>query len=142
MSKAVNFTEATYLALHAMALIAEKNGISLSIHAMAARLSVSEAHLAKVIQRLARSGLIITTRGPNGGAVLAKKPEDTTYLDIFEAIEGKLEAGGCVFGARGCALPQCVFRGFLATITAETETWLRNNTLADFAVAGKEPGGQ
>lgn len=141
MSKAVNFTEATYLALHAMALMAEKNGAPFSIHAMAESLSVSEAHLAKVVQRLARSGLVATTRGPKGGVTLAKKPEDTTYLEIFEAIEGKLQAAGCVFGAKECRLSRCIFRDFLTKVTAETEAWLRNNSLADFASACKQPGG-
>lgn len=132
MSKTANFTEATYLALHAAALAASAGGEPLSIHVMAERLGVSEAHLAKVIQRLARSNLVNTTRGPKGGVVLAKRPEDTTFLEIFEAIEGKLQPAGCVFGCQECPLPKCVFGEFLSRITAETEAWLKSNTLADF----------
>lgn len=135
MSKAVNFTEASYLALHAMALIAGQKGGSLSIRDIAERLQVSEAHLAKVVQRLAHAGLVITCRGPKGGVALAKKPADTSYLEIFEAMEGKLQPVGCVFGTVDCALPKCVFGEFLARITAETEEWLKSNTLAGFAAA-------
>lgn len=132
MSRTVNFTEATYLALHAMALAAGADGEPLSIHAMSGRLGVSEAHLAKVIQRLARSNLVNTTRGPKGGVVLAKKPQNTTFLEIFEAIEGKLQPSGCVFGRGECPLPKCLFGDFLSRITSETENWLQSNTLADF----------
>lgn len=132
MSKTVNFTEATYLALHAMALAAGSSGEPLSIHVMAERLGVSEAHLAKVVQRLARSNLVNTTRGPKGGVVVAKRPEEITFLEIFEAIEGKLQPAGCVFGCKECPLPRCVFGEFLSRITAETEAWLKSNTLADF----------
>lgn len=139
MARVINFTEATYLALHAMALLAGESGEPLSIHAMARGLGVSEAHLAKVILRLARSGLVNTSRGPKGGVVLAKRPGDTTFLEIFEAIEGKFQPAGCVFGAGECALPQCVFGGFLARVTAETEEWLRSNTLSCFAAGATVP---
>lgn len=132
MSKTVNFSEATYLALHAMALAASAGGEPLPIHAMAERLGVSEAHLAKVVQRLARSNLVNTTRGPKGGVVVAKRPEETTFLEIFEAIEGKLQPTGCVFGCKECPLPKCIFGEFLSRIAAETEEWLKSNTLADF----------
>lgn len=135
MSKTVSFTEATYLALHSMALAAGTGKEPLAIHAMSERLGVSEAHLAKVVQRLARSGLVNTTRGPRGGVVLAKRPEDITFLEIFEAIEGKLKPVGCVFGCAVCPLPKCIFGDFLSKIAAETEEWLKSNTLAGFTAA-------
>lgn len=138
MSKTLNFSEAIYLALHSMALAAGAGGEPLSIHAMAGRLGASEAHLAKVIQRLARSGLVNTTRGPRGGVVLAKSAEDTTFLEIFEAIEGKLKPAGCVFGCDTCPLPRCIFGDFLSRIAAETEEWLKSNTLADFTAAAMQ----
>jgi len=140
VSKAIGFSEATYLALHAMALIAGGDGASFSIRAMAKRLGVSEAHLAKVVLRLAHSGLVKTTRGPKGGVALAKKAEDTTYLEIFEAIEGKLRPSGCVFGREECPLRGCVFRGFLTKLASDTEAWLKSNTLADFSAAIKTGG--
>lgn len=141
MSKTINFSEATYLALHAMALVANAGGEPLSIHTIAERLGVSEAHLAKVIQRLARSGLVNTTRGPKGGVMTAKKPDDTTFLEIFEAIEGKLQRAGCVFGCSECPLPKCIFGDFLSRITSETEKWLKSNTLAGFTSNAKQTEG-
>lgn len=139
MSRAVNFTEATYLALHAMALIAGESKEMIPIHAMAERLGVSEAHLAKVIQRLARSGLLNTTRGPGGGVELFKAPEKTTFLEIYEAIEGRLQLAGCVFGKRSCVFQRCVFGDFLVHMAAETENWLKLKTLADFTAAENKP---
>lgn len=135
MARAVNFTEATYLALHAMTLLAGEEGGSLLIHTMASRLGVSQAHLAKVVQRLASCGLVRTARGPRGGVALAKSPGEINYLEIFEAIEGRMQPVGCVFGKEHCSLPRCIFRDFLAKMTVETEKWLKSNTLADFAAA-------
>ena len=117
-----------------MGLIAEKNGDRLSIREMAKKLGVSEAHLAKVILRLSRSELINTTRGPGGGAVLARPAKEITYLDIVESIEGPISDGGCVFGKEKCVYKNCMFKGFLSKITNETRAWLESNTLEDFEV--------
>ena len=134
MTKIFGFSEATYIALHSMGLIAEKNGDRLSIREMAKKLGVSEAHLAKVILRLSRSELINTTRGPGGGAVLARPAKEITYLDIVELIEGPISDGGCVFGKEKCVYKNCMFKGFLSKITNETRAWLESNTLEDFEV--------
>ena len=134
MTKIFGFSEATYIALHSMGLIAEKNGDRLSIREMAKKLGVSEAHLAKVILRLSRSELINTTRGPGGGAVLARPAKEITYLDIVESIEEPISDGGCVFGKEKCVYKNCMFKGFLSKITNETRAWLESNTLEDFEV--------
>lgn len=138
MAKVAGFSEATYIGLHCMALISENEGKRLSIKEMAEELKVSEAHLAKVILRLSRSGLLHTTRGPRGGAVLAKKDDEITYLEILEAIEGPLEGAGCVFGRKECVYKRCIFGGFLGKVTQEITDWLRSQTLANFRETGRE----
>lgn len=134
MTKIFGFSEAKYIAVYSMGLIAEKNGDRLSIREMAKKLGVSEAHLAKVILRLSRSELINTTRGPGGGAVLARSAKEITYLDIVESIERPISDGGCVFGKEKCVYKNCMFKGFLSKITNETRAWLESNTLEDFEV--------
>ena len=132
MAKVAGFSEATYIGLHAMVLIAQKNGERISIRDMAETICVSEAHLAKVILRLAHTGLINTTRGPGGGAVLAKKPKEISFLDIVEAMEGPLENSNCVFGKTGCSHSGCIFGDFIVRMTKEAKEWLRSKTLDEF----------
>ena len=132
MTKVAGFSEATYIGLHAMVLIAQKNGERISINYMAKTMCVSEAHLAKVIMRLAHTGLINTSRGPGGGAVLAKKPEEISFLDITEAIEGPLENSNCVFGKSHCSHEECIFGDFIVKMTKEAKEWLKSKTLAEF----------
>ena len=134
ITKIFGFSEASYIALHCMGLIAANGGERISIKEMASLLGVSEAHLAKVILRLSRTGLLNTTRGPGGGAVLAREPGDITFLDIVESIEGPLSDSGCVFGREKCVYKSCMFRGFLSTMTEETRKWLSENTLSDFVL--------
>ena len=73
MAKVAGFSEATYIGLHAMVLISQKDGERISIREMAETICVSEAHLAKVVLRLAHTGLISTTRGPCGPCQKAKR---------------------------------------------------------------------
>ena len=115
-----------------MVLIAQKNGERISIKDMAETICVSEAHLAKVILRLAHTGLISTTGGPGGGAVLAKETKEMSFLDIVEAIEGPLENSKCVFGSKRCSHPGCIFGDFLEKMTKEAKEWLRSKTLDKF----------
>ena len=46
MAKVAGFSEATYIGLHAMVLIGQKDGERISIREMAETICVSEAHLA------------------------------------------------------------------------------------------------
>lgn len=48
MTKIFGFSEATYIALHSMGLIAEKNGDRLSIREMAKKTWRFRAHLARL----------------------------------------------------------------------------------------------
>ena len=132
IAKVAGFSEATYIGLHAMVLISQRNGERISIRDMADEICVSEAHLAKVILRLARMGLLNTTRGPGGGAVLARRPEEISFLDIVEAIEGPLENSKCVFGRNKCSHAGCIFGDFLIKMTKEAKEWLRSKTLNEF----------
>ncbi len=140
LAKIVGLSEASYIALHCMVLLKESGGKKVSVKDMANILSVSEAHLAKVILRLSRSGLINTTRGPKGGEVLSRKPEEITYLDIVESIDGHIEETGCVFGRESCVYDCCIFDGLLARITKEAKEWLAAHTLADFGNVKIEGG--
>jgi len=136
MAKIASFSEATYIALHCMILIAKNGGERMSVKDMASRLSVSESHLAKVIMRLSHAGLLDTTRGPGGGAVLGRSPEEISFLEIVECIEGPMEAPKCVFGRRSCVYGSCIFQDFLCGLVRDAGDWLSGRSLADFIDAG------
>jgi Rrf2 family protein len=119
MSEVVIISEAVTLALHGMGLL--RKGKRMSAKDMAASLDVSEAHLAKVFQRLVRAGLVRSTRGPSGGFDLVKDPADISLLDIFVAIEGGVPVGRhCILGNQdNCPFDECVLGGLLKRMTNE-----------------------
>lgn len=50
---------------------------------------VSESYLAKVFTKLGKAGITKSIPGVKGGYELAKNPEDISFWDIIEAVEGK-----------------------------------------------------
>jgi Rrf2 family protein len=133
MAKLIKLSEAATLALHAMVLLAGRADRPLSTGEAASFLSVSEAHLSKVLQRLARNGLVKSLRGPRGGFIIVKNGGAITLLDIYEAIEGKCEPSCCLFGRRPCKTAQCIFRGVIADADGQVRKYLAGTRLSDLA---------
>ncbi len=57
---------------------------------------ISAALMAKVLQRLARSGLVVARHGSGGGYTLARDPSSITALEAISAIDGPLFITSCV----------------------------------------------
>jgi len=54
--------------------------------------------LAKILQKMAKGGLITSLNGPKGGYVLARPPRDITVGQVVNAIEGPIELVHCYRG--------------------------------------------
>jgi len=73
--------------------------------------NISAPLMAKVLQKLARSGLLEAHHGSGGGYTLARNPATLTALEVISAIEGPLFITSC-FTRRGeCEqTPKCTVR--------------------------------
>ncbi len=69
---------------------------------IAAEQGVPPAFLPKVIQVLARAGLVRSSRGMHGGAALARDPGAVSIKDVVEAIEGPVAINLCLVGTGAC----------------------------------------
>ena len=131
MQGSLGISEAASLALHTMVYLA---GDPLKHHSagMLARvIRVSEAHLAKVLQRLVKAGLLVSVRGPKGGFRLARNTEDITLLDVFEAIDGPFDPGECLMHERTCGQMGCLFGDLLGDINQQVRSYLEGRNLED-----------
>src|SRR5215212_8760506 len=72
------------------------------VREIAARTAIPGSHLAKVIQALARSGLVETTRGRLGGVRLARAPQEVTIREVVEAVQGPLRLRRCPLRGQSC----------------------------------------
>lgn len=76
-------------ALHCLLyLIGRDRKESLSIKKIAQFQGVSETYLSKTFTKLKKAGIVRATTGVKGGYELAQAPEDISFWDVIEAIEG------------------------------------------------------
>jgi Rrf2 family protein len=134
----IRTTEAATLALHAAAMLAGAGGIRLSSSHIAQRLRASEAHVAKVLQRLSSAGLVRGKRGPGGGFVLAKPAADVTLREIYETIEGPLSIETCMLGKPVCDGTDCPLGELFDRLSTDVMRTLEGMTLESIEL---DPGG-
>ena len=127
----LRISEAASLAMHAMVLLAKNAHRVVSTREIAGTLKVSEAHLSKVLQRLTRTGLLKSVRGPRGGFLLDGLAGDITLLQVYEAIEGPLTTRTCLFDRPICNGNGCILGDLLRTVNKEVSSYLSETKLSE-----------
>ena len=73
-----------------------------SIKSIAEREGIPEAYLEHLIALLKREKLVVSTRGAQGGYMLARAPEQITVGDVLRALEGGLNLVDCLEEEDAC----------------------------------------
>lgn len=133
MSSVLKISEAASLAMHAAALLAANPERPYSTREMAEMLLVSEAHLSKVLQQMARAGLVRSARGPGGGFRLGRPSSRIRLLEIYELIEGRLTRTDCLLATKACSGGGCIFGGFLESVNRQFRDYLAKTPLSKLA---------
>ncbi len=63
---------------------------------------VPQEYLAKILQKLARTGIVTTQRGVGGGISLSRPPDRITLLEVVEAMEGPVVLSRCFTNPGEC----------------------------------------
>jgi Rrf2 family protein len=58
--------------------------------------------LSKVLQKLARGGLLLSVQGTNGGYKLARNPREISALEVIRTIDGPIILTACFTSHKGC----------------------------------------
>ena len=133
MRDVLRISEAVSLALHTMAMMSAEPERLLSTRDIAERLDVSSAHLAKVLQRLARVGLVESERGPKGGFRLGKPVDDISLLEVYEAIEGPFEPRECLMAQKSCNGAACIFGELLKSTNRKFREYLEGKNISEMS---------
>lgn len=88
--------------------------------------------LAKVLQRLAKVGLLRSHAGMNGGYGLSKAANTITAFEVIRAIDGPLFITSCTKGSKSCDVePNCTVKEPLARVNESIAEVLRSITVSD-----------
>ena len=77
-------------------LAVNMDGQPVRVKEISARQEISDKYLEQIISVLTKGGFVISTRGPQGGYRLARKPKDYTVGAVLRLIEGKLCPVACL----------------------------------------------
>ena len=124
-------TQTVEYALRAMTILAYREGESCTTEAVADLTKVPVAYLAKILQGLAKAGLIRTQRGVGGGVSLAKKATELTILDVVNAVEPIRRYKVCPLGIQSHGAQLCPLHTRLDKSLADLEESFRGMRLAD-----------
>jgi Rrf2 family protein len=112
---------------------------------LAKAIDVPESFLSKILQALARAGMIQARRGVDGGFSLQSRGATATLLEVIEIIDGPIALNICLSDGDGCNRhAQCpahlvwtqAQQAMLAVLTRATIADMANNTNGKALAAG------
>jgi Rrf2 family protein len=127
-------TRATEYALLSLDTI-RKSDRPVGAEQLANELNIPKSFLAKILQNLAKEGILESRKGAHGGFVLNKDINDISVQSVILAAEGKPPAVfDCTSYAETCpngAIGTCVISPFLANFQTRIDEFLNGLTLGD-----------
>ncbi len=130
LSKIINISEAASIAIYSMVTIA-KAEVKINATELAKASNFSRNHLAKIMHQLTKYGYLVSDRGPKGGFVLGRKPNEISLLALFELVEGNIEDISCVGNCATCPFKDCIFGGLASKLTNEFKEYLKITKISD-----------
>ncbi len=135
MSKLINISEATSIAIHSLALIGYEKR-QLNANEISKITAFSKNHLSKVLQTLVKQGYLKSVRGPRGGFTLNVDPTTISLLEIFEVFEGKIKNDFCFGHHELCPFEDCIFGDIIDDVTSKFKEGFASRTIGDVRMKG------
>ena len=122
-------------AVMAMADLAKNNVKEpISLTEISLRQGISLSFLEQLFLRLKKNNLVLSTRGPNGGYVLSKSPEEIKLSSIIKAVDEKIKTVKCKKNSkRGCngKSIKCITHNLWDDLEIHINNFFEKNTLKD-----------
>jgi Rrf2 family protein len=92
--------------IHSLLWMVDSDGSPVSTRDLAEFQGISPSFVAKIFPRLEKAGILRASEGVRGGYLLARPPEDISFLQIVDAIEGQKPLFDCQDIRGRCAIFQ------------------------------------
>jgi Rrf2 family protein len=127
------FSQTVEYALRAVVHLAYQAPSANTTAQIAEATKVPKDYLSKILQGLAREGIVRTQRGVGGGVSLAREPAELSILDVVKAVEPESvrRITTCPLGLRTHGIRLCPLHKRLDDAIASVESAFRNSTLAE-----------
>jgi Rrf2 family cysteine metabolism transcriptional repressor len=114
----------------------------ITIKEISERQGISFSYLEQILHKLGKAGLIESVRGPSGGYLLGRKPQELTIGDIVRVLEGPIALSHCLEPGESGDCYQaddCVARMVWAKVGEKIEKALDSISFQDLLQNRKEP---
>ena len=105
-----------------------------SLAEISLRQGISISYLEQLFLKLRKNNLVQSVRGPAGGYVLSKPPEEIKLLNIINAVDEKIETLKCrKESKRGCNHKsiKCITHNLWEDLEVHINKFFESNTLKD-----------
>jgi Rrf2 family protein len=124
-------TRETDYAVRTVVYLAREGERTANVSEVAHAMHIPKSFLAKILQRLTKNNILISTRGVKGGFKLAKEPSEISLFDIMMSIQGPATINLCVIDSKKCRLSTtCSVHPVWVDIRQEVEKRLQKQTIA------------
>jgi len=119
--------------LIALKHLAQHTEESVSAREIAREYRIPAELLAKIMQRLARKGLVVSQQGTHGGYVLGRDPSRISIVDVIEALDGPIGITPCERGSSCEQLERCSVKDPLNAVRAKMVRVLSDTSIYELA---------
>lgn len=115
------------------------DGAPVQAREIAEALSIPYHFLSKILQDLARKGVLVSTKGPGGGFRLVRPPEETSLYDVISVVEGPLSDTECMLGLDRCSdEARCPMHDFWKSYRSTFRSKMESISLVDVVRAAEK----
>ena len=116
-----------------------RQGHACSANEIAEEYGISATLMAKVLQKLAKQGLVAAKHGSTGGYQLTRRPEQISALEVLTAIDGPVLITSCVTSHGNCdATERCSVKEPLQRVNESSLNVLSMVTIAHLSEEKQE----
>jgi len=132
----LRFTKRADYGLMAIHYIAINDGFgAVSAKRIAEEFAIPPELMAKILQRLAKQRLVVSTNGPKGGYALARRPTEITVGQVIRALEGPINIVSCLEDSECPQMEKCNLRRPVHKIQAAISQVLDTMSLTELTSA-------
>jgi len=122
-------------AVMAMADLAKNNAKKpINLAEISLRQGISLSFLEQLFFKLKKNNLVLSSRGPNGGYILSRDPDEIKLLSIISAVDEKIKTVKCKRESKkGCngKSVKCITHDLWDDLENHINKFFENNTLND-----------
>lgn len=127
-------TKTRYAVMAMVELAGRPAGAPITLSDLAEAQEITVPYLEQLFAKLKKAGLVKSVRGPGGGYVLAKTPDDTHISEIVQAVEESMKMTRCnKHSENGCmsTKARCLTHDLWDGLEKQIFGYLHSVTLAD-----------